>query len=82
MPAGYVSDDDSKYLVKIGDKLSSIEELENLLLFDISGVGKIYLKDVADINMIDNSEETYANINGNDGVMISLQNLVWHQLLK
>ena len=73
MPAGYVSDDDSKYLVKIGDKLSSIEELENLLLFDISGVGKIYLKDVADINMIDNSEDTYANINGNDGVMISLQ---------
>ena len=73
MPAGYVSDDDSKYLVKIGDKLSSIEELENLLLFDIDGVGKIYLKDVADINKVDNSEETYANINGNDGIMISLQ---------
>ena len=73
MPAGYVSDDDSKHLVKVGDKLSSIEELENLLLFDINGVGKIYLKDVADISKVDNSKETYANINGNDGVMISLQ---------
>ena len=73
MPAGYVSDDDSKHLVKVGDKLSSIEELENLLLFDINGVGKIYLKDVVDISKVDNSKETYANINGNDGVMISLQ---------
>ena len=73
MPAGYVSDDDSKHLVKVGDKLSSIEELENLLLFDINGVGKIYLKDVAYISKVDNSKETYANINGNDGVMISLQ---------
>ena len=73
MPAGYVSEDDSKHLVKVGDKLSSIEELENLLLFDINGVGKIYLKDVAYISKVDNSKETYANINGNDGVMISLQ---------
>lgn len=73
MPAGYITAKDDKYLVKVGDKFNSIEELENLLLFDIKGVGKIYLKDVAQINKIDNSDETYANVNGNNGVMISLQ---------
>ena len=49
MPAGYIQEDEEKYLVKVGDELTSLEELENLLLFniDVEGVGDIYLKDIA-----------------------------------
>ena len=50
MPAGYISQDGVDYLVKVGDRIHSREELADLLLFDtkVEGVGKIYLRDVAD----------------------------------
>ena len=64
-----------KYLVKVGDELTSLEELENLLLFniDVEGVGDIYLKDIAEVSYTDNSDEMYAKINGNDGIILSFQ---------
>lgn len=75
MPAGYVSENDIDYLVKVGDKIQDMEELKNLLLFDtgIEGVGKIYLKDVAEIGNKDNSENIYAKVNGNDAVFLAFQ---------
>lgn len=75
MPAGYIKENDEKYLVKVGDKISSVEELENLLLFniDVEGVGNIFLKDIAEISIIDNSKDMYAKINGNDGIILSFQ---------
>ncbi|RDY26515.1 acriflavin resistance protein [Romboutsia weinsteinii] len=75
MPAGYLNEGEQQYLVKVGDEFSSIDELENLLLFniDVEGIGNIYLKDVASVKIADNSDETYANINGNDGVILSFQ---------
>lgn len=33
----------------------------------------VKLSDVADIEMADNAEEMYAKINGNDGILLSLQ---------
>lgn len=73
MPAGYVTEDGVQYLVRVGDKFEDSEEIEELMLFDmgIDGVDPIYLKDVADIFVSDNSEEIYAKINGNNGVMLS-----------
>ena len=75
MPAGYVSEEGIDYLVKVGDKIKDIDEIKNLLLFDTGeeGIGKIYLKDVADIDYKDNSEEVYAKINGNNGVILTFQ---------
>lgn len=75
MPAGYITEDEEKYLVKVGEEFSSIEELENLLLFniDVEGVGNIYLNDVAQVSFTDNSDEMYAKINGNDGIILSFQ---------
>ena len=75
MPAGYVSEGDTDYIVKVGDKIKDIEELKELLLFDTGTevVGKIYLKDVADIEYKDNSKETYAKVNGNDAVILTMQ---------
>lgn len=75
MPAGYLKDGEEDYIVKVGEKIQSLDELENLLLFniDVDGVGKVLLKDVASINIADNSEEMYAKINGNDGIILSFQ---------
>lgn len=75
MPAGYVDDGNRDYLVKVGDKIKSLEEVENLLLFDTGedAIGKVYLKDVAEINYKDNSKEIYAKVNGNNAVMLNLQ---------
>ncbi len=55
MPAGYVDQGGAPCLVRVGDKLESAEELENLLLFDTGdeAIGKVYLKDVADVQTED-----------------------------
>lgn len=75
MPVGYITDDDIQYLVRVGDKVDGIEELQNLALFDtgIDGVGEIYLKDVAEVHLTDNAADLYAKINGSDGVILSFQ---------
>lgn len=76
MPAGYVSGEEGiKQLVKVGDKIEDIAYMENLLLFDTGEdvIGKIYLKDVAEISKIDDSEEVYAKVNGNDAVILVMQ---------
>ena len=73
MPAGYISDDETEYSVKVGDKFTSINEVENLILFSMDGIGDVHLKDIANVKMSDNSSDSYTNINGNAGVMLSFQ---------
>ncbi|NMA94637.1 MAG: MMPL family transporter [Clostridiales bacterium] len=75
MPAGYVTEEGTDYLIKVGDKVDDLDEIKNLLLFDTGedAIGKIYLKDVADIAFKDNSEGIYAKVNGNDAVMLVFQ---------
>ena len=76
MPAGYVdSGEEEKYLVKVGDSVNTVEELEELVLIDMGmdEVGTIRLSDVADIEMIDNAGESYAVVNGNPGVILSME---------
>ncbi len=75
MPAGYVSEDRKSYLVRVGDELASKEELEDLLLFDLEeyDMGQVRLSDVARIELVTNEDENYARINGNDGIILSLE---------
>ncbi|MFV0255123.1 MAG: efflux RND transporter permease subunit [Erysipelotrichaceae bacterium] len=75
MPAGYISVDESSYTVKVGELFNNIEELENLLVLDmnISGLEPIYLKDVADFNLADNSGASYAKVNGNNAIIFNVQ---------
>ncbi len=72
MPAGYISKDHTQYLLKVGDELSNIRELKNLVLTKVKGVGDIRLSDVADITMIDDSETNYARINGKPAQILSV----------
>ena len=74
MPAGYVTDDNkNRYLVRVGDEIADSKELTDLPLFDskIDGIGVIRLSDVADVFTVDNSDELYAKVNGNDGIVLS-----------
>ncbi|MDR1002845.1 MAG: efflux RND transporter permease subunit [Oscillospiraceae bacterium] len=75
MPAGYISVDNDDKIVKVGDTFVSSEEMAALVLtnIDLEGVGEITLSDVADIAFIDNSDEVYAKINGNNGIILSVQ---------
>lgn len=75
MPAGYVTEEGIDYLVRVGDKVDDVESLRNMVLIDMEmdGVDTIHLKDVADVFMTDNSDEVYASINGQAGVMLTIQ---------
>ena len=75
MPAGYAMDGDTQYLVRVGDAVEDVEDLKKLPLIDmgIDGVKTICLSDVADVTVTDNSDETYAVINGNPGIMLSME---------
>ena len=75
MPAGYVTEEGIDYLVRVGDKITDTEALDNLMLLDLhmDGLKPVYLSDVADVVVTDNSGEVYAKINGQAGVMFSMQ---------
>ncbi len=75
MPAGYIADGLDEMTVKVGETFATLEELENLLLVDMKmdGVEPIYLKDVADVSISDNSGDSYVRVNGNPGINISIQ---------
>ncbi len=75
MPAGYIASNDDSLLIKVGDQFASLEEVENLLLMsmDIDGLEEVRLKDLASVQIVDNSEELYTRVNGNPGIMLSFQ---------
>ena len=73
MPAGYIEQDGISYMVSVGDEIADEKELEDLLLFDTGedAIGPVYLKDVADVFVTDNSGSVYAKLNGSDSVMLT-----------
>ncbi len=75
MPAGYIQSEEGQTALKVGEKFQSLEELENWVLFryDVGEIGEIRLTDIAAVRLADNSEELYAKINGNDGVLLTVQ---------
>ena len=75
MPAGYLSEGEEQFAVKVGDQYSSVEQMKRQMLFTVEAgdIGTVYLEDVADVMVTDNANELYAKINGNDGVLLSFQ---------
>jgi len=75
MPAGYVEQDGINYMVSVGDNFSSVEELENLMLFDfgLDDVEPIYLGDIADIFVTDNSADIYTRLGTENGIMLNFE---------
>lgn len=73
MPAGYVDEDGIDYLIRVGDKLGSLEELKNLVLVDMEGINPIRLSDIADVEHVNNEEDVYAKLNGENGIVLQIQ---------
>ena len=75
MPAGYIEggkDDDNSYVIKIGNEIASADELENLILATVDGIGSVRIIDVADVEITDNSEDNYAKVNREQAVLLSI----------
>ena len=73
MPAGYIhGDDDTEILVRIGDEFASVEEIENMILCKVDKIGDVRISDVATVEVIDNADDSYAKLNSNDAVILSI----------
>ena len=73
MPAGYLDDaEDNSWLLKIGSNYQSVDELSNIVLTNIEDIGDVRLCDVADITVIDNTGDSYARLNGQSAVVLSV----------
>lgn len=75
MPAGYIQEGSDDYLVRVGDKLSDGKNLEDLVLLDLGldGLEPIRVSDVADVTRQDDSDTVYARLNGQPGVMLTVE---------
>ena len=75
MPAGYITDNEASYLVKVGEKVESQKDIENLVICDMGfdDLDPIRLSDVADIAITDNSKDVYTMVNGNPAVALTME---------
>ncbi len=73
MPAGYISQNDADAIVSVGEEFTDLSEIEDLILFDpgVDGFDPVRIKDVATVQYVNNSDEVYARINGEDGILLS-----------
>lgn len=75
MPAGYITEGNEQYLIRVGDEIASVEELKNTVLLDfgMEGMEPIKVSDVALVEITDNSGESYSKVNGNPAIMLSIE---------
>lgn len=75
VPAGYITDNEASYLVKVGEKVESQKDIENLVICDMGfdDLDPIRLSDVADIAVTDNSKDVYTMVNGNPAVALTME---------
>lgn len=75
MPSGYVTEEDASYLIRVGDKVESADDISELVIcdMDIDGLDPITLGDVADVAQTNNEEDIYTVVNGNPAVLVTLQ---------
>ena len=75
MPAGYVQNGTQQYMITVGDSVNSVDELSNMVLLDLGmeDIEPIRVKDVANVQVVNNAEDSYTRINGNPAVMLSFE---------
>ena len=75
MPAGYIEGgegDDNEYILKVGDAFFSVDELGDMILCNIDGIGDVRLRDVANVEMVDNADDAYAKVGKNQAVLLAI----------
>ena len=75
MPSGYVTEEDASYLVRVGDKIESVDNVKDLVIcdLDLDGLEPITLGDVADVAETNNADDVYTVVNGNPAVALTMQ---------
>lgn len=75
MPAGYVGTEETRYLVRVGDRVDSVDTLSAMVLLDmgIDGIEPITVADVASVEVVDDAGDSYSRINGNPAIMLSVE---------
>jgi len=78
MPAGMITENDVDYMVRVGDRFQSPDEIKNMLIFDpgqmgLVGVQPVRLSDIANVFVTDDSHLSFTRVNGNPAVMLSVQ---------
>lgn len=73
MPAGYIDDkEDNQWLLKVGEGFDSVGDLKDMVLCNVDGIGDVKLGDVAKVTVVDNVGESYARVNGEDAIVLSI----------
>ena len=75
MPAGYIGEEDSQILIRVGNKFSDQEELAELVIVDLNmeGLDPVKLSDVADVVLVNDADSVYASIDGEPGILLTMQ---------
>ena len=73
MPAGYIDDaEDNSWLLKVGEEFDIVEDISGALLVSMEGIGDVRLSDVATVTVLDNAGQSYARLNGEQAVILSI----------
>ncbi len=73
MPAGYIDDaEDNSWLLKVGEEFDTVEDISGALLVSMEGIGDVRLSDVATVTVLDNAGQSYARLNGEQAVILSI----------
>lgn len=75
MPAGYIQEGTTQYLVSVGDEVTTVDDFRNVILVDtgLDGIEPIYLKDIASVEVVDNAQDSYSRVNGNPAIMLTIE---------
>ena len=72
MPAGYIESGSERYLLKVGDAFGSIDELRDMLLCSVDGIGDVRIGDIATVELTDNADDSYARVGENRAVLLAI----------
>ena len=73
MPAGYVQDASGEsWLLKVGEEYNSVDDIAGALLLHVDGYGDVRLSDVADVEVIDNSADSFTRLNGEQAAVLKI----------
>lgn len=73
-PAGYVTEDDVDYLVRVGEKFDDVDSIADFVLLDMGmdGLDPIKMSDVADVFVENDQDKIYTRLNDGHGIMLSI----------
>ena len=71
MPAGYAGD----YLIRVGEDVPDVDSLRDMVLIDLGmdDIDSIKLSDIADVELINDSDSVYAKVNGENALLLTFE---------